>query len=271
MTVRRTKHNARMSGAVRWAYALLFCILCVTSDTGIFAPRFMRHYYASPYFSNDFFDEMQVMFADGYLDEDGVIALDDFASAHYHVSAGLRRTTDQPGTYEHTVWMVGNSTLWGERVADGWTIPSYLQRMLNSHRLRLRAVNAGQKGIGIRFEVRNLKRLPVQPGDIVIFFDGAWDYYNNVRWKNDEPKKRSIAVYQDFVQQAKAWTTSQGATFYHFLQPGTGIDYSEYALMAGNDPILYAPDIFFFDDIHLDDGGHNLIAGQIYARLFGAF
>lgn len=65
----------------------------------------------------------------------------DIISKYVNVSNGIRITTDQPQYYESTVHFFGNSYVYGFGVEDKYTLPSCLQRKLNSKTLNYVVLN----------------------------------------------------------------------------------------------------------------------------------
>ena len=95
--------------------------------------------------------------------------------------AGLRRTEYSdctPGAY--TIWMFGNSTLWGMGSLDEQTIPSQLAKRYQESGLRACVRNYGEYGWVSTQEIiqlmLELKANPQKP-NLVIFYDGAVDSF----------------------------------------------------------------------------------------------
>jgi hypothetical protein len=105
-----------------------------------------------------------------------------FEGQAVHVDdAGLRRTEYcdcSPGAY--TIWMFGNSTLWGMGSLDEQTIPSQLAKLYQESGLRVCVRNYGEYGWVSTQELiqlmLELKANPQKP-NLVIFYDGAVDSF----------------------------------------------------------------------------------------------
>ncbi len=99
---------------------------------------------------------------------------------------GRRRTPDTPAAAQHTVFVVGGSTVYGAEVPDAHTIPSYLQRMLNARQPGVwRVENRGTISVTTAQQLELLRTLPLRKGDVVVFYDGANDIVQGVY--NGEP------------------------------------------------------------------------------------
>jgi hypothetical protein len=107
---------------------------------------------------------------------------DAFDGQTVHVdAAGLRRTEYSacvPGAY--TIWMFGNSTLWGMGSTDSETLPSLLAKRFSEAGKQVCVRNYGEYGwvstqelIALMLE---LKASPQKP-DLVIFYDGVTDSF----------------------------------------------------------------------------------------------
>lgn len=101
----------------------------------------------------------------------------EFHGEYFNVSAeGVRHTVKSPNKGAKKVFIFGGSTTWGTDVADGQTIPSYLQSMLGDD---YDLYNFGEAGyvsaqeINLLLELLTLGDIP----DAVVFYDGANDGY----------------------------------------------------------------------------------------------
>jgi hypothetical protein len=106
-----------------------------------------------------------------------------YRSTYFNIGAdGLRVTTDGkpvPDTPRKPIriFVFGGSTMWGEGARDAYTIPSWLQRMLDAAPQKVRVSNYGQDGyvnsqeMILLFEQLRLGNVP----DLVIFYDGFND------------------------------------------------------------------------------------------------
>jgi hypothetical protein len=150
-------------------------------------------YARSPFYSSEFIDE-QTALSGSWQQGDTLSGWDsNFHGRFFNTSGGIRATTFQPPAASHTVWMLGNSTLFGYEVPDELTIPSQLQRLLNAaYGPHYRVVNLGQTGLGIPQNLRLLKRLPVRPGDIVIAYEGLSEGFT-LRLSEETRRDRTLA------------------------------------------------------------------------------
>lgn len=267
-----------------------------------------RWYKHSAYWSPEFVQNAAKMDARYIENKDGVFQYIDTAIAGYTERNGERLTTDQPATFTRQVWLYGNSASWGAFVGDSGTVSSALQREFNAHGLLWRSRNMAQASITIPIEYYWLTKSDIKPGDIVIFLDGveygfvqqeaqvAWQDSLSAcqlekhvsllvisTWCSTDMQgivpqgifkpifDKESADYRRMVNKAKLYAQSQGAAFYHFLQPKTNLDSDWYKRLADGDPILMISPDEFFDTVHFDDDGSAEIAAQIYAAIWQRF
>lgn len=95
-----------------------------------------------------------------------------------------RRVTPQDNNASKTatVHFFGGSTMWGHSVTDSGTIPSQFA-LINK---KYKVINWGEQAYNSRQELNLLLNNlnTIKKGDIVIFFDGVNDIYNNCRQSN---------------------------------------------------------------------------------------
>jgi hypothetical protein len=112
---------------------------------------------------------------------------DDFRGRFINVADGRRRTTDQPASWDHRVLLFGGSTVFNQEVPDDRTLASCLQRLLNRRPgPRYRVENVGTPAMIARQQTERLEQTPPQPGDVVLFYDGANDVFYPVYNGNPE-------------------------------------------------------------------------------------
>lgn len=108
-----------------------------------------------------------------YHIKDGVIQLRDVNTPYLHVKNGNRLTVNQPPKYTRCVYLVGPCIILGNYTDDQHTIPSLLQKMINSKGLNCKVENCGtvrtQQGMGTDALLGKLLKIPIKQGDIVIF------------------------------------------------------------------------------------------------------
>jgi hypothetical protein len=95
--------------------------------------------------------------------------------------AGIRKTyysSCEPENY--TIWIFGNSSLWGTGVPDWFTIPSLLAKKYEDAGRKVCVKNFGEKGWVSTQELIELilsLKQDAQKPDLVIFYDGVTDSY----------------------------------------------------------------------------------------------
>ncbi|MEP7285331.1 MAG: hypothetical protein ABI947_06140 [Chloroflexota bacterium] len=180
----------------------------------------------------------------------------DYHGRYINYEDSSRHTSYQPDRWTHTVWLFGNSALVSPMMIDSDTIPSQLQLLLNQYGYGWRVVNKGITAYTAKQELAHLKETTIQPGDMVIFYDGVkeadtinlslsrefrknnpvgWvcdqlhelalsrffcDDVNNTAFGSCEmPGKAAADDYQQTITEAHDYAQSQGAAFYVMLQP----------------------------------------------------
>ncbi len=95
-----------------------------------------------------------------------------------------RRVTIQDNNHStsKTLHFFGGSTMWGHSVIDSGTIPSQFALINNTYKI----INWGEQAYNSRQELNQLLNHlhAIKKGDIVVFFDGVNDIYNNCRKSN---------------------------------------------------------------------------------------
>jgi hypothetical protein len=141
----------------------------------------------------------------GYTNDDSLTLWlpADFDGEYYSTRNNIRTTSDQPNTYDHSIYVFGGSTIFSLDAPDYLTIPSYLQRMVNEHAdTSYRVVNLGVIGFHTVHQYTRLLNLDLQPGDIVIFYDG----------ENDTIRYTSFGNYQHNPTPAAVQVIIEGKT-----------------------------------------------------------
>lgn len=216
-----------------------------------------------------------------HLATEGVFVPDDFHGQFITVESGQRRTVGQPQRYTHTVWLFGNSSVFDYDVADADTIASQLQAMLQG----VRVVNLGVAGEQIFQELLREKAAALNPGDAVIFIDGALESRSarTCDWQvpsaliqvmcdatNTLPSRNLDSAVVDYLSaqgKARAYARSHGALFLHFLQPTPGTSpFLERVALDGS-PVLHVPPGDFVDDPHLNAAGDAIVVAALYRAL----
>jgi hypothetical protein len=111
------------------------------------------------------------------IDWETYYLMPDFEGEYVNVVNHQRVTTDQPEAYHHTIYLFGGSTMVGIEVGDSYTIPSYLQRLINdAYPNSYRVENMGVDAYSAYRQKQHLMNgVDLAPGDIVIFYDGMND------------------------------------------------------------------------------------------------
>jgi hypothetical protein len=139
-------------------------------------------YTTSDYYSRDFLIEAaaSVRWLEP-LPGKSYYRLGDVSSPHFHVEGNVRHTPDQPPQARQRVWLFGGSTVFCQEVPDEHTLASYLQRLLNQRSAGTwRVENLGTPALTIAQQLDRLRDTTVAPGDVVIFYDGFNDVWQNV-------------------------------------------------------------------------------------------
>lgn len=139
-------------------------------------------YQHSPYYSKDFLKESFLQ-PGGWQVPSGtkIIIPNDFSGSYFHISEGMRRTAGHPLSYLATIYVFGGSTIYGSEVPDEYTLPSYLQKYMNSYFPQTyRVLNLGTTSVTSTQELERLRKTDIQKGDVVIFYNGVNDVFQGV-------------------------------------------------------------------------------------------
>jgi lysophospholipase L1-like esterase len=140
-------------------------------------------YHDAPYFSAAFISE-SFRQPGKWLYPPGYILPGNYEGVHFHVRNHRRVTTDQPLSYQHTLYILGGSTVYASEVPDEYTIPSQFQRRLNEEQPGMwRVENIGVTSVTSAQEVARLKTIALQPGDLVIFYHGINDAVQSLYYR----------------------------------------------------------------------------------------
>jgi hypothetical protein len=96
----------------------------------------------------------------------------------------IRTTTDQPENYSHRVLFFGGSTTFDAEVSDQYTYSSQVQRLFNDSGYQIRVENHGLTGAAAIHLTRELRKVKVNEGDVVVFLIGVNEAKNSVVSKN---------------------------------------------------------------------------------------
>lgn len=280
MTLRRTKRNARMSGAVRWSWLAAIVVLLCLVDTPRSVAWPNRAYMLSRGYSEAFLLEDEAAYISFQFDERGFWRTD--FNGRWHTSTdGHRATLHQPQAGP-ALYIFGSSVVYGLFLPDGDTLPGALQRLTHHYRV----VNMGAIPATLRQQFARLQTLDLHSGDVVLLYDDISD----------------IAAVRDGVLSLEAWRINYvmlTAQFREYAQKRGARTYTlrPPAILPGEPcpaPLaceaLYlkavqdasslvhvdiTPDRppldMFLDVVHLTREGNAIVAREIYAALFGTF
>lgn len=131
-----------------------------------------------------------------------------------------RSTTGQPMLFRHKVHVLGGSTIYGGEVPDSYTIPSLLQAALNAQTPNFwRVENWGASTVTAAQQLERLKTIPLNRGDVVLFYDGHNDalqgvFYNNPQgWmvQSNREKLASLGPVRAFAVRLNLWLRDRSA------------------------------------------------------------
>lgn len=176
------------------------------------------------------------------------------AGRFVNIRDGYRVTVGQPTHYTHSVYLFGNSEVFGTLVKDNETIASALQRLMPSARI----VNVGITGAAIQSQIARLRTLRLYPGDVVVFVDGVQDVE---RVYFGEAKKAVLESYQ-----APTPFLFRQPVAFSLIEPERQDVYADvYPAIPG--VVLNIPETDFLDFAHTNAQGNQLIARAIYDQL----
>jgi lysophospholipase L1-like esterase len=166
-------------------------------------------YQGAPYINTQFL--MEIPESNRLYRVEGVnlILNKDYDGEYINIVDGIRATSDQPENYEHTLYIFGGSSVFGSEVPDEYTLASYLQRQLNEHYGdTYRVVNMGIIDMSIEQQLNRLKITELNPGDVVLFYDGfndatimyseAYDP-DTIPWDSQRQTTRLGRMFRGFV------------------------------------------------------------------------
>jgi [citrate (pro-3S)-lyase] ligase len=155
----------------------------------------------------------------------------EYKSKYVNITNGCRHTAEQPGVYDNSIFVVGNSSVYGFGCEDKHTLPSILQRLINNSKnlnTRYAVFNLGARGKPKFVDFYKLLNLNVLRNDIVVMH----------------------GIPQDIVEELSPLSTDK----FHLISPG-------FSKREHREEI-------FFDAGHVTYKGHTIIAHQIFNSLF---
>jgi len=100
---------------------------------------------------------------------------------YINVRDNKRVTLNQPEKYINNIHVFGGSTIFCAEVPDEFTIASILQKIINQNLPnKFKVINHGTSGLRISDQVQKIKYLNLKPNDILIFYDGVNEVYQNL-------------------------------------------------------------------------------------------
>lgn len=141
-----------------------------------------------PPYQTDLYDIYEMIsntkwsFKNGSISEDGSqIRYPDYQSKSLNIVDGIRLTSDRPPHFSGKIYVFGGSTIYSSEVPDEYTIPSYLQRMINATSKNTYAVvNMGMIAVTTTGQYNRLKDVKLGNRDIVVFYDGVNDALQSI-------------------------------------------------------------------------------------------
>lgn len=243
-------------------------------------------YVNAPYANNAFFEERFTQMRE------------EFNGEYFTVHGGMRATVFQPETYQHTIWLFGASTLFCQEVPDEYTVGSQLQKYFvdafgDLYRVEVIAL----RGWTIADQLNALSLVTLEPGDLVVFFDGYNEILSEInadsstlqivlgrslfyrkfirpivnRGMPDSKNKIAEKAYVNMMQGITAADQMAEAypdvKFIHFLQPSlyTLNEFSDYEMLTLEKFSTYHDwdEIFFIGYQRLLEGNLQLAAQGI--------
>ena len=178
-------------------------------------------YFSEKYLQNIFLESKPLKYNGTYIQED-------INTEYVNVSAGMRITTEQPQYYECSVHFFGNSYVYGPGVEDKYTIPSCLQRMLNTSPLNYIVLNHGIRGLPFESYIDKIESINIEDEDYVLLY-----------FRDESILKEILMLYSISY-----------------------IDLTEFLVKKRKD------DIFFDWGSHLNYKGNMLVAKKIFELIF---
>jgi hypothetical protein len=210
-------------------------------------------YQNTPFDYIAYFHFVGVNYQNDYPEKGDYYVSTDFESEQLNIVDGFRKTSFQPERYTHQIYIFGGSTVFCIETPDDYTLPSILQQTINAQYADLYKVNS--RGIPAAFsqeELAALVDIAIEPGDIVIFYDGINEIFRYLMDRSDKsmdpilyymkkslllndfvvprlPVKRFadetsfheeiFNIYFENLTLANNYVSEHGGTFVHFLQP----------------------------------------------------
>ncbi len=115
----------------------------------------------------------------GLTIQNGSFFTADYEDKYCHVRQGVRYTPGAPDEYEHSIYVMGSSVVFGSFCEDSGTVTAYLQAILNQRQPgRWRVLNLGTRAGRMELYGLQLHYLPLKKDDVVILMDLHWNSYD---------------------------------------------------------------------------------------------
>jgi lysophospholipase L1-like esterase len=140
--------------------------------------------YPDDYMSTEFFDQMlrrdelelKLRAVKMWQSTNNEFENQQFRSTELNVIDGRRVTTNVPSRVRQNIYLMGGSTVFCSEVPDRYTVPSFLQRLVNTVDDSISVSNHGQRGATTANRLRYFESLDgISRGDIAIFLFGDND------------------------------------------------------------------------------------------------
>ena len=140
--------------------------------------------YPDDYMSTEFFDQMhrrddlelKLRAVKMWQSTNKEFENQQFRSTELNVVEGRRVTTDPPSRARKNIYLLGGSTVFCSEVPDRYTVPSFLQRLVNTVDDSISVSNHGQRGATTANRLRYFESLDgISRDDIAIFLFGDND------------------------------------------------------------------------------------------------
>jgi len=160
--------------------------------------------YPDDYMSTEFFDQMlrrdelelKLRAVKMWQSTNKEFENQQFRSTELNVIDGRRVTTNVPSRVRQNIYLMGGSTVFCSEVPDRYTVPSFLQRLVNAVDDSISVSNHGQRGATTANRLRYFESLDgISRDDIAIFLFGDNDYGTHLDQKR-HPLTRIVVVVE---------------------------------------------------------------------------
>jgi hypothetical protein len=187
---------------------------------------------------------------------------------------GVRRTLHtRCGDRTFTVWMFGDSAMWGAGTPDGETIPSFVARDYEKAGKPVCIMNYAEKGwsntqemVGLIEQLKHAARKP----DIVLFYDGGSDAFGAYQSGRADVHQNYVS-FKNFLDK---WVAAQKSGFTYLKQTNTYNLLTRVAdkvpLHNENDPVpAAARDVETLSSAVVDNYLQNMDIVETLAKQYG--